>query len=225
MRKHIIRWGILVVCTFALILPFSIATAQQAEVMITSPASNSQVSGVVAIMGSATTSDFSFYKVEFGSGASPSSWTIIGGTHDTPIVNGQLETWDTSRLGDGVYTLKLQAVKKDGNYDEFFVRQITIAHEIPTAAPTAEEGTPTRRPSATPADDNVTPQATATLQVIQPTKGALFATPTATPVRVTTTNTLQLDTEGWKQAFIVGAAAMGLVFVILGIIFGLRKLL
>jgi hypothetical protein len=53
----------------------------------------------------------------------------------------------------------------------------------------------------------------------------MIATPSATPVRVTTNNTLQLDTEGWKQAFTVGAAAMAIVFIILGVIFGLRKLL
>ncbi|MCE5258826.1 MAG: hypothetical protein LLG44_07150 [Chloroflexi bacterium] len=222
MRKHIILWGTLVVFALLVLLPPRAAFAQQAEVMITSPAPNSEVSGVVAIMGSASTSNFSFFKVEFGAGSSPSSWTLIGDTHANPIVNGQLETWDTSRLADGVYTLRLQAVKTDGNYDEYFVRGITVASNKPTVTPTG--ATPTRRPSATPAD-NVTPQATATLQVIQPTQGAQIATATPTPVRVTSQNTLQLDTEGWKQAFIVGATAMGVVFLILGIIFGLRRLL
>ena len=223
MHKHIVGWILVVVFVLLAILPIqAVVFAQQAEVSISTPVSNSEVSGVVSIIGSAATSNFSFYKIEFGSGANPSSWTIVGGTHDTPVVNSPLETWDTTRLADGVYSLRLRAVKTDGNYDEFLVRQITVTNSRPTATKTS--GTPTRRPSPTPVD-NVTPQATATLQVIAATKSSGIATPTPTPVRVIARDTLQLDTEGWKQAFIVGASAMGVVFVILGVAFALRRLI
>jgi len=223
MRKHIARWTILVVFAVVAVMPFGQVLAQQAEVMVTSPAANSEVSGLVTITGSASTSNFAFYKVEFGAGPNPGSWTLIGSTHDTPIVNGQLETWDTTRLADGDYTLRLQAVKTDGNYDEFYVRGVRISRAVPTATPTIP--TPTARPSATPAADGVTPQPTATLQVIAPKESPVFATATPTPVYATMRDTLQLDTEGWKHAFTVGAGAMGVVFVVLGIIFALRRLL
>jgi len=222
MRRGIIHLRILMMCALILGLSGAAALAQQAEVVITSPAPNSEVSGVVSITGSASTSNFAFFKVEFGAGPNPNAWTLVGNTHETPVVNGQLETWDTTRLADGEYTLRLQAVKTDGNYDEYYIHGIVVASDKPTATPTAP--TPTRRPSATPAD-NVTPQATATLQVIRPTAGAQLATPTPTPVRVTSSNTLQLDTAGWKQAFVVGVIAMAIVFAILGVIFGLRRLL
>lgn len=223
MHKHIDRWTLLIVFALLAILPGqAVVLAQQAQVSITSPASNSEVGGVVSVVGSAATSNFSFYKLEFGVGANPSSWTDIGSTHDTPVVNSQLETWDTTRLADGIYTLRLRAVKTDGNYDEVFVREIHVTNSKPTATPTS--ATPTRRPSSTPVD-NVTAQATATLQVIAATKGAGISTPTPTPVRAIARDTLQLDTEGWKQAFIVGASAMGVVFMILGLAFALRRLI
>jgi hypothetical protein len=223
MHKRIIRWILVVVFAVLTILPVpSVVMAQQAEVNITSPASSSEVGGVVAIIGSAATANFSFYKLEFGSGANPNAWTDIGVTHDIAVVNGQLETWDTTRLADGVYSLRLRAVKTDGNYDEVFVREITVSNSKPTATPTG--ATPTRRPTSTPVDD-VTPQVTATLQVIAVTKIAGISTLTPTPVRAIARDTLQLDTEGWKQAFIVGASAMGVVFVILGLAFALRRLI
>jgi hypothetical protein len=61
--------------------------------------------------------------------------------------------------------------------------------------------------------------------VIAATKGPGISTPTPTLVRAVARDTLQLDTEGWKQAFIVGASAMGVVFVILGLAFALRRLI
>lgn len=231
MHKHIVRWTLVVVFALLAILPVqAVVLAQQAEVNITTPASNSEVGGVVAVIGSAATANFSFYKLEFGPGANPSSWTDIGVTHDTPVVNSQLETWDTTRLVDGVYSLRLRAVKKDGNYDEVLVREITVNNSKPTPTITSgtPTGTPTRRASPTAvstAVDNVTPQVTATLQVIAATKGPGIATPTPTPVRAVARDTLQLDTGGWKQAFVVGASAMGVVFVILGLAFALRRLI
>jgi hypothetical protein len=223
MHKHIVRWSLVLVLAILAILPVqTVVLAQQAQVNITTPAPNSAVSGVVSIVGSAATANFSFYKLEFGSGSNPSSWTIIGGTHDTAVVNSPLETWDTTRLADGVYSLRLRAVKTDGNYDEFLVRDINVSNSAASATPTG--ATATRRPTSTPVDD-VTPHATATLEIIAATKISGIPTPTPTPVRAIASNTLQLDTAGWKQAFVVGASAMGVVFIILGLVFALRRLI
>ncbi|MHB1355593.1 MAG: hypothetical protein ACYCZF_06420 [Anaerolineae bacterium] len=231
MHKHNVRWILMIVFTLLAILPGqAVVLAQQAQVSISAPASNSEVGGVVAIIGSAATANFSFYKLEFGSGANPSSWTDIGTTHDIAVVNGQLETWDTTRLADGVYSLRLRAVKTDGNYDEVFVREISVNNSKATVTPTTTEtiATPTKRSTAvveSTAVDGVTPQPTSSLQVIAATKQAGILTPTPTPVRAIARDTLQLDTEGWIQAFIVGASAMGVVFVILGLAFALRRVI
>ena len=196
---------------------------QQPQVQITSPEMGAELRGVVEIKGSALVPNFQFYKVEFGVGPNPAQWAIIGTLHDTPVINAQLEVWDTTKLPDGVYSLRLQAVKRDGNYDEFFVRQVAIVNRRPTATvgPTATPlvgATPTRSPV-------VTPQATATLRIIAPTAALSGATATPTLSRPVRSEPLPIEPKSWGQAFCFGAAAMGVVFVLLGIVFGLRRLL
>jgi hypothetical protein len=204
--------------------------SQQQQVEITSPEVSEQVRGTVPIMGSASVPNFQFYKVEYGIGPNPAQWAIIGNLHESPIINGQLEVWDTTRLPDGVYSLRLQAVKQDGNYDEFFVRQVVIANSQPTQTPTPEATetpelivTDTPPPEATKATPE--PQATVTAIVIAPT-GALEQ-PTATPTlsRPNQQSSLPVDPGSWGQAFCFGGLAMGAVFLLMGLIFGIRRLL
>lgn len=196
---------------------------QQVLVQIVSPEMGAELRGVVEIRGSASVPNFQFYKVEFGVGPNPTQWALIGALHEQPVINGRLEVWDTTKLPDGVYSLRLQAVKRDGNYEEFFVRQVAIVNTRPTAtlAPTA-----TPIPSASPTHSPVaTPRATATLRIIAPTAALTGATATPTLSRPIRSEPLPIDPKGWGQAFCFGAAAMGVVFVLLGIVFGLRRLL
>ena len=86
---------------------------------ITSPAPGDVVSGVQPIVG---TADFDpnvvqFYKVELGipNGSGGYDWVTLGETHDTPVVNGTLETLHADALPPGDYLLRLIVVK-DSNY-------------------------------------------------------------------------------------------------------------
>jgi len=195
---------------------------QQSQVQITSPEVSQEIRGIVPIIGSALVSDFQYYKVEYGNGPDPSQWFVIGSMHEVPVVNGQLEIWDTTRLPDGVYSLRLRAVKRDGNYGEFFVRQVVIVNARPTHTPTSE-ASPT--PTAAAPTVSATPRATATLQIIAPS--AALSPPTATPTlsRPQQRQVLPVDPKDWQQAFCYGALATGAVFVLLGVVFGLRRLL
>lgn len=205
---------------------------QQLLVQITSPQMGQEVRGVVSIMGSASVPSFQFYKVEFGFGPNPTSWSVIGDLHREPVINGQLELWDTRGLPDGVYTLKLQGVKQDGNWEEFMVRQVVIANTQPTATP-QPSATPTlteERPTVAPSPVvSVTPQVTPTSPVIAPTQALSMATPTPTLSRPTPRSALPIDLpidpESWRESLLFGAAAMAIILVLLGIVFGLRRLL
>ncbi len=207
--------------------PLAAPVAQQRQVQITSPETNSELRGVVSIVGSASSPNFKFYKIEFGVGPNPSQWAILGSIHEQPVINGQLEAWDTTALPDGVYSLRLQAVKQDGNYDEFFVRQLLIANSQPEPTETPSESPTLMGVTVTPLPSSViTPQATSTVQIIAPT--AALTRPTVTPTierRIQATEELPIDPRTWGQSFCFGAAAMGIVFVVLGIVFGLRRLL
>ena len=195
---------------------------QQSQVQITSPEVSQEIRGIVPIIGSASAPNFDYYKVEFGNGPDPSEWALIGSMHESPVINGQLEIWDTRVYPDGVYSLRLRAVKRDGNYSEFFVRQVVIANARPTHTPTFEPSPTSTAPATTvPA----TPTATATLQIIAPS--AVLSAPTVTPTlsRPQQRQVLPVNPKGWPQAFCYGALATGAVFVLLGIVFGLRRLL
>ena len=172
-------------------------------------------------MGSAAVGAFQFYKVEFGVGPNPQQWAVIGDLHDSPVVNGQLAVWDTTALPDGVYSLRLQAVKQDGNWEEFFVRQVSIVNTLPTATPSPTV-TPTVKATSTP---RATPKATATLQIIAPTAALSMPTVTPTLSRPEQESELPIDPETWGQSFVYGGAAMAAVFVLLGVVFGIRRLL
>ena len=209
-----------------LFVPLSVwaePAGQGGKVDITSPQMGTEIAGRVPILGSASLPDFQFYKVEFGVGASPSQWNVIGGLHQQVVVDGQLETWDTTVVPDGVYSLQLQAVRNDGNWVPFFVRGITIANSRPTSTPTAEiTATPevTSTPYAT-----ATPRATATLQIVAPSQGLSSASPTPTLSRPRQASALPVEPKNWAQAFLFGAATVGAVFVLLGIVFGIRRIL
>ena len=72
-----------------------------------------------------------------------------GGT--SPVVNGQLGTLNPAGFAPGIYTLRLRAVKLDGNYAEFFTPNISI-NQGPVETPTPDEPTeptPTPIPTAT----------------------------------------------------------------------------
>ncbi len=212
---------LLVCCLFLGVLPLMAATfAQQgAQVIITSPQDNATVRGLVVVKGSASVPSFQFYKVEYGRGAEPSDWHIIGSTYPNPVVDGVLVQWDTTLLPDGVYTLRLQAVKMDGNYQEYFARQVVVTNKRPTETPT-----PQPRPEET-REPTATPGPTATLAFLQPTSVMAQPTATPTPVRAQRASLPQLPVASWREAVCMGAGTMGAIFVVLGLVFGLRRYL
>ena len=67
----------------------------------------------VPINGSVSGTGFSIWRLEFGVGPSPVSWTQITSS-GTPISNGQLATWNISNLADGTYTVRLIAQNTSG---------------------------------------------------------------------------------------------------------------
>ena len=233
MRTHARKLFLALVALLVLTVPtLAQPVQQQVAVQITSPEMGAEVRGLVPIIGSASVEPFQFYKIEYGIGSSPSQWALIGSLRETAVINGQLEVWDTNTVPDGVYTLRLQAVKIDGNYEEFQVRGVVVANTRPTSTPTPEvtetpslEEQQPQQPqqggaTATPA----LPEPTATTRVIAPQDPISGATPTQT-LSVPNQSVLPVDPEGWDQAFLLGAASMGAVFLLLGLLFAIRSLL
>jgi len=84
---------------------------------ITSPSANSVLRGTLAIAGTAADDHWGStgsWKLEYGAGASPSSWTAIGDQGNASVSNGSLGTWITAGL-TGLFSLKLTATDAAGN--------------------------------------------------------------------------------------------------------------
>lgn len=86
------------------------------SVSVTQPLNNETIGGVVGIIGTATISNFQFYKVEYGQGEVPFNWISIGGTQSQPVTGTALAWWDTATVPNGVYRLKLTAVDNQGQF-------------------------------------------------------------------------------------------------------------
>jgi hypothetical protein len=90
------------------------------NVRIVSPGVNQVLSGHFQVRGTANIPDFDYYKVEVGLGSSPrdDAWTVVGALHDSPVVNGILETLNAGDYTPGTYTLRLVVVNMTGNFPE-----------------------------------------------------------------------------------------------------------
>ena len=153
------------------------AVPPQQEAVITSPRDRDVVRGLLVIKGSAANpTNFWKYEIHYAPEPNPTDqWTVLG-IHEVQVIDGRLETWDTSQVPDGTYSLRLRVVRTDGNYDEYYVRQISVANAQPTETPTA---TPT--PAASPTPLPPTP----TVIIEQPPTVTPRPTPTPGPAGVT----------------------------------------
>ncbi len=207
--------------------------AQGDQSVITSPQNNAVVRGQVAIVGSATHSQFQFYKIEFArEPVVGEAWTIVGAIHQQQVTNGQLETWDTSQLPDGSYTLRLRVVRLDGNYSEYSVVQVVVANAQPTETPTpaAPVIVPTKRPTITPTALPPTPTivieqpvVTSTLTITGP---AVAVTRTALPTPISDQGGgFNLDVAPLQTACLYGAGVGLGIFLLFGFMAALRNLI
>ena len=96
-------------------------------VRISEPGSGAIVSGVIQIVGSATLSDFGYYKFEFrGNGFS--DWTFIQ-RFEEPISGGILGAWDTNSVTSGEYEFRLVVVDQTGNYPTPCTVRLSVQNE------------------------------------------------------------------------------------------------
>jgi hypothetical protein len=159
------------------------------RVAIFHPLDGEVVEGIVPVIGQVILSDFSHYIVEYGIGPDPIGWGWVSGPHMAQVENGLLTHWDTSRLDNGSYSLKVTVFDHHGNSFDARVFVI-VANPTPTPTPT-----PTNTPIPTTIPTN-TPTPTPTLTntpiptMIPTNTPTPTPTPTNTPIpTMTPTNT------------------------------------
>ena len=198
---------------------------QGPEAAITSPRDRAVVRDKVSIQGTATHPEFWKYEAAYGPEPNPDNqWILIGMVHETQVVDNVLETWDTTLLPDGNYSLRLRVVRRDGNYDEYFVRQISVANAQPTDTPTPEV-TPT--PTDTPTPLPPTPTIMIELPILpSPTPRPLSTTaPVIGPTPTSEPSFFNIQLPSLGGAFCWGAGAAAFAFLLVGLVAVLRRLL
>ncbi len=81
---------------------------------ITIPAMFATLNGKVAINGSVSGDDVAYYRLQYGRGLNPQTWSQIGADSQSPLTEGTLAEWDTSGLS-GLYALQLLVVHSDNS--------------------------------------------------------------------------------------------------------------
>ncbi len=109
--------------------------------VIFSPIAGQTVAGLVQVFGRASTSAFQGYRLEYGQGSAPATWTQISlGTGQ--VGSGPLGIWNTQNLAAGPYTLRL--VVQDRTAGQIIASvTVNVGAPSPTPVPT---GTPPARP-------------------------------------------------------------------------------
>jgi hypothetical protein len=128
------------------LLAFSLtAPAFQADgtLRIDSPAAGETISGTVEITGTAAAPGMMRWRAEFAYDPDPTgTWFLISEGVD-PVENGLLAEWDTSRIREGDYALRIAAYFADGSMRQTVLRGIRVRPGLtPTAVPTEEAVTP-----------------------------------------------------------------------------------
>ena len=98
--------------------------------------SNVYTNGVtdVSVIGSTSDTNFNNWTLDYGAGASPSSYTALG--NGTAVVsNASFAIWHTAPpFANGLYTLRLQAWDKAGNHSTLYVRPTVGNFSVTTNA-------------------------------------------------------------------------------------------
>ncbi|HMB25081.1 MAG: hypothetical protein ACM33V_03180 [Chloroflexota bacterium] len=97
------------------------------KIIITSPASGTEISGTVKITGTADIPNFAFYKYEVARLGSQ-EWATISAER-TPKKNGELGEWNTASLTNGDYFLRLVITDNAGTVLEPCVIAVRIANQ------------------------------------------------------------------------------------------------
>lgn len=201
--------------------------AQQGIAVITSPSDGQTVSGLVRVTGSSNHPDFDRFELAYGPDPNPNDAWQVFSTGTQPVDNNVLGLWDTTRLPDGTWALRLRTVRKDSNYDEVVVRGLQVINSRPVDTPTPAAPEPTFPPAPTfdaAAGSEATPAPLVTVPVeLPPTRAPVVdsGTPGAAvqPTRRASSPAGALfDAGGAATACLNGVLVAGLAFSVVGAI-------
>jgi len=111
-------------------IPFTLDNTKP-QVVISSPASNDTISGIIAIAGTANDANFDLYKISVTQ--ADSFKTIFQG--NIPVSSEQLAIWNSVNVENGEHTLKLYAQDRAGNCDSIMITIYTDNESVDIIPP------------------------------------------------------------------------------------------
>jgi len=96
-----------------------------ADIML--PSTNIEVEGIISIRGTAIGDKFEWYILEYGEGFSPDVWIQINKSNK-PVENGLIGVWDTTKVDEGIYTLRLTVVNDGIPYEDRISVKVNNLH-------------------------------------------------------------------------------------------------
>lgn len=163
-----------------------------------SPQSGQACSGVITISGNTDVSGFRDAEFHFAF-ADSQEWLFIGKS-DTPVSNGPLITWETTKIVDETYDIRVRVFLNDGTLRETIVHKIFVNNDnqYTIAAQSSESNEITNATSES-----------------SHTEALIFNTPTSMPQ-----NSTQLKAADVTRAIIYGS---GMCLICLIVFFIFRK--
>ncbi len=133
------------------LMPASV-NAQAPDPRITSPTDGQVLYGTIAILGTFPDEGVIVAEISFAYSSDPTVWFPIAQILP-PVHQGTLAIWDTTRITDGEYDLRLHVQFQDGTSRQAFVRGLRVRNFTPTETPSpvpVPTFTPTETPSPVP---------------------------------------------------------------------------
>jgi hypothetical protein len=145
-------------------LPAMPTLAQSQETaLIIAPSTGQTLIGMVTITGTATSANFSRFKLEFSleNSIDGDLWFPIAEVAQQ-VSNAPLAQWNTSSYPDGLYKIRLRVFLRDDNYLETIMPGLIVANQAQTALPTpllaATNAPATTQPTAGPTPTSIIQQ-------------------------------------------------------------------
>lgn len=108
-------------------VPSGMSGCQPEKIMITAPKSGEIINGTVMLTGTASVSNFGFYKYEFAP-LGTTNWATISAGNKT-VKSGDLGPWDTTALANGDYYLQLVIIDNVGKTLEPCVIAVRVLNQ------------------------------------------------------------------------------------------------
>ncbi len=121
------------------------------NIQIVSPVTGSVAQGVYPVFGSASHPDFIQYALEYGPDPNPGNlwYPITPQAVTVPVINNVLGSWNTSRVSDGSYQVRLHIYLSGGReLTNVIVSGIQVQNQAPTEVAVATNTNPTISPVA-----------------------------------------------------------------------------